>query len=549
MNEVTGPLRPLGSILSAAAALTALAVLLVFASVASGASVPITGGTTTLTLKKGFKQKLAAKEIKLLKSGSGKVGNGTVQLSVTGGEIDSSAKQGSIQNGGGFKLKSSAGTASVTEIRIDLSGSAVFAKVGGTTIKLGTLAPISYSGSGTNADVSSNSLKLTGKAAKAINGGLGLDQGLKSGEAMSDARSSTQVMPPPPASVTVPAPKIETPAPANTVVKTMTRNLYLGALLNPAIEAATPEALFNAAGQILKEVEHNDFPVRAEGLAEEILTKEPDLVGLQEVALWRTAPPNPGVLTTGPSATTVKYDYLQELLGQLNAGGTKYEAVVVQPEFDFEVPANTGGSPEPDINGRLTMRDVILKRSNAGVETWNAKGANFNTPLPVPILGHPLPVKRGWTATDASVRGSRPFRFVNTHLESFEPHYRAAQAAELVEPPGPATGSLPVILVGDLNSDDNTVTGADTQAFDLLKVAGFVDRSTEEPLGCCINSSLLGESDGGSVSDFNQHIDHVMTNDPAKVLLRSSSVTGLQPVHGFWDSDHAGMFSSLEVLP
>jgi endonuclease/exonuclease/phosphatase family metal-dependent hydrolase len=551
MNEVTGPIRPLGSILSAAAALTALAVLLVFASVASGASAPITGGTTTLTLKKGFKQKLAAKEVKLLKSGSAKVSSGTVKLSVTGGEIDSSAKQGSIQHSGGFKLKSSSGTAPVTEIRIDLTGSAVFAKVGGTTIKLGTLAPISYSGSGANADVSSNSLKLTGKAAKTINGYLGFDQGLKAGEAMSDAQSKTQVQP-------LPAPKSAGPAPIspvdngpapNTVVNTMTRNLYLGAVLDPAIAAATPEALFDAAGQILKEVEHNDFPVRAKGLAQEILEQKPDLVGLQEVALWRTAPPNPGVLTTGPSATTVKYDYLQELLDQLNSGGTQYETVVVQPEFDFEVPANTGGSPEPDINGRLTMRDVILKRSNAGVETWDAEGANFNTPLPVPILGHPLPVKRGWTATDASVRGSRPFRFVNTHLESFEPHYRAAQAAGLVEPPGPATGSLPVILVGDLNSDDNTVTGADTQAFNLLKAAGFVDRSTEEPLSCCINSSLLGESDGGSPSDFNQHIDHVMTNDPGKILLRRSVVTGLQPVNGFWDSDHAGMFSSLEVLP
>ena len=172
------------------------------------------------------------------------------------------------------------------------------------------------------------------------------------------------------------------------------------------------------------------------------------------------------------------------------------------------------------------MRDVILKRSNAGVETWNAEGANFATPLPVPILGQPLPVKRGWTATDASVRGSRPFRFVNTHLESFEPHYRAAQAAELVEPPGPATGPLPVILVGDLNSDDNTVTGADTQAFDLLKVAGFVDLSTESPMSCCINSSELGETDGGNISDFDHHIDHVMTNDPENILLLSSSVTG-----------------------
>ncbi len=223
--------------------------------------------------------------------------------------------------------------------------------------------------------------------------------------------------------------------------------------------------------------------------------------------------------------------------------------VVVQPEFDFEVPADTGGSPAPDINGRLTMRDVILKRSNAGVETWDPAGGNFENLLPIPILGTPLPVLRGWTATDASVRGSRPFRFVNTHLEAFEPHYRAGQAGELVEPPGPATGPLPVILVGDLNSDDNTVTGADTWAFDILKRTGLVDLSTEEPMSCCINKSVLGAGDGGSEGDFDHHIDHVMTDDPAGIQMLGSTVTGLAPVNGFWDSDHAGVSSSLEILP
>ena len=213
-------------------------------------------------------------------------------------------------------------------------------------MKLGTLGPVSYTRNGVNVNVSSGGVKLTSKAAKRLNGKLGLDNALKG--TMSDSQSAIQVKAATPANPQPPAKEGETPkGQSSAVVGTMTRNLYLGADLAPAIAAGTPEALFNAAGQILGEVEHNDFPTRAVGLAEEILTEEPDLVGLQEVALWRTAPPNPGVLTDGPSATTVKYDYLQELLDQLNAEGQHYEVVVVQPEFDFEVPANTGGSPAP----------------------------------------------------------------------------------------------------------------------------------------------------------------------------------------------------------
>ena len=36
-----------------------------------------------------------------------------------------------------------------------------------------------------------------------------------------------------------------------------------------------------------------------------------------------------------------------------------------------------------------------------------------------------------------------------------------------------------------------------------------------------------------------------MTDDPDDIELRSSTVTGLQPVNGFWSSDHAGLFSAL----
>lgn len=334
------------------------------------------------------------------------------------------------------------------------------------------------------------------------------------------------------------------------VVGTMTRNLYLGADLTPAILAPSLEVFVAANGQILREVNENNFPVRAKGLAEEILDTKPDLVGLQEVALWRTAPPNFEVLVKGPSATTVRYDYLQELLAQLNKGKPNYEVVISQDEFDFEAPADEDGNPATgpfgaDINGRLTMRDVILARRGAGVQTKNEQSANFVTNLVVPVAGVPVTVKRGWTATDAKVRGSHWFRFVNTHLEAFQPLVRAAQAAELVAPTGPATSNLPVVLLGDLNSDDDTVEGADRLAYEVLLAAGMVERSTDNPLSCCLNSSLLAVGKGGSEADFDHQVDHIMTRDPAEITLQSSSVSGIQPVNGFWNSDHAGLFSAL----
>jgi endonuclease/exonuclease/phosphatase family metal-dependent hydrolase len=352
-------------------------------------------------------------------------------------------------------------------------------------------------------------------------------------------------------------------APANgpgiNEARTMTRNLYLGADLTPAIAAPSLEALTAANGQILREVTANDFPTRAKGLAAEIRQQRPDLVGLQEVALWRTAPPSVAPLLTGPSATTVRYDYLEELLAELNGHffGPHYEVVVVQNEFDLEAPADENGIPgdgpaaqgipNAEINGRLTMRDVILAKKGPFVQTWNAQSGNFNTLLEVPILGQPLPIARGWTATEAWVRGAGPFRFVNTHLEAFHPLIRQAQAAELVAPTGPATSERPVVLVGDLNSDDDTVEGADRLAYETLLAAGMVNRSTDEPLSCCLNSSLLEVGKGGSEADFDHQVDHILTRDPEDVTLLESEVTGIQPVNGFWNSDHAGVFSALRI--
>jgi endonuclease/exonuclease/phosphatase family metal-dependent hydrolase len=171
----------------------------------------------------------------------------------------------------------------------------------------------------------------------------------------------------------------------------------------------------------------------------------------------------------------------------------------------------------------------------------------------VELSGAKVTVTRGWTAVDATVDGSPPFHFVDTHLESFDPQtvvpsIRAQQAAELVAPDGPLTNDLPTILVGDLNSDTKTaVQPGDGQAYETLVKAGMRERSTDKPLGCCLETALLPVADGGAASQLNHKVDHIMTRDPKLVKEVNSSVTGRSPRNGFWNSDHAGLFSTLRI--
>ncbi|MGZ6633728.1 MAG: endonuclease/exonuclease/phosphatase family protein [Solirubrobacteraceae bacterium] len=352
-------------------------------------------------------------------------------------------------------------------------------------------------------------------------------------------------------------------------VSVMSRNVYLGADLELGVRATGLQGLVDAAGTILHQVDANDFPVRARGLAAEILAKKPDLVGLQEVALWRTAPCTENPLP--PKATHIRYDYLKLLMNHLSVGKTRYRVVIAEPEFDFEVYANTDGNEATaapgcpfgsELNGRLTMRDVILARVGR-VRTSDARGGHYRTLLQVRPGGVSVDVTRGWTRVDAQIAGAAKFRFVNTHLEAFDNQVanhtntgadvgngaiREAQAKELIAPGGPATGRLPVILVGDLNSDKKTeVKPGDALAYEALLRGGFVERSTSNPLGCCLNASVLTVSGGGKLSDFDHKVDHVMTDAPGKIRLVSWTVTGRRPVNGFWDSDHAGLLSVLSL--
>jgi endonuclease/exonuclease/phosphatase family metal-dependent hydrolase len=266
----------------------------------------------------------------------------------------------------------------------------------------------------------------------------------------------------------------------------------------------------------------------------------------------------------------VRYDYIASLLREVNKGRKLYRVAVVKPEFDFEVWANADGNEQTagpncpmgsEINGRLTMRDAILVRK--GVKVAHPRTGTFSTLLRVKPAGVNVDVTRGWTELDATVHGKK-VHVVNAHLEAFDNsangnptntgetvgngEIREAQAKELIVGGGAASSRLPVVLLGDLNSDVKTeVKKGDGLAYRALLDAKFVERSTYNPLGCCLDADLLTTSGGGKPGDFDHKVDHVMTNRPKKVKLLSSTITGLTPVNGFWDSDHAGVLSVLKV--
>jgi endonuclease/exonuclease/phosphatase family metal-dependent hydrolase len=317
-------------------------------------------------------------------------------------------------------------------------------------------------------------------------------------------------------------------------VTVMTRNLYLGADIITAAAATSLDDLKLRATAIFGTVQQTNFPVRAKAIAREIDANDPDLVGLQEVALWRRTPD--GVTNAVKDANQVVYDFLAILQKEIKARGLSYRAAVSKQEADFEVPT----SLNYDI--RLTMRDVILVRSGKGAKVKVAKTlkGNFADKLTVNVPSGPIESLRGWTAIDARA-GERSFRFVNTHLEAYGGELREKQAKQLLRGPL-ASKKKDIILVGDLNSDTRD-PNPEGLAIKAIRGAGFVDAFKKAPA-----TSGQDEKLDNPTSKLKRYIDHIMSRPTLRTIR--TKVVGNRPadrVSGLWPSDHAGTVATLRL--
>jgi endonuclease/exonuclease/phosphatase family metal-dependent hydrolase len=324
-------------------------------------------------------------------------------------------------------------------------------------------------------------------------------------------------------------------------VTVMTRNIYLGGDIFRPIGSQDIAEFERRAGELWAEVQSTDFVgTRAALLAREVRRTKPDLIGLQEVALWRRGPDGVKDGATTP-ATQVVYDWLKTFRRRLARLGLRYGVAVKQRETNIEAPIDAG------YDVRLTMFDVILVKKRKGLRVTRRLKSNYDETIGVPTPAGTLTSTRGWAAVDVRFKGKR-FRFVNTHLEAFADAQREAQARELIARGGPLRGKRQYIVVGDFNSDPNG-TESPSGAFDILEGFGLVDtwpRRFGPGFSCCLADSGARDTNADS---FDHRIDLIL----AKPKLRAirGQVVGDElrdrAPNGLWPSDHAGVVTRLRL--
>jgi hypothetical protein len=343
-----------------------------------------------------------------------------------------------------------------------------------------------------------------------------------------------------------------TPARTATV---MTRNLYLGADLDPilvALASGNNAAIVGAATQTWAAVQATRPEERMEAIADEIVAADVDAVGLQEVTTWTTYAYNP--LTGATSNPTVAYDFLDLLLDALEERGADYREVAGATAYNFSSPpipylaSPTATFPTRAV--KLEDRDVIIVRDD--VAATNARTGTYQNIISFPFNGSLLPVARGWGSADLTV-GKATFRFVNSHLEAFGipgldgEQVRVAQVGELLAAQAliaTQTGDLPIIYVGDYNS-----RAPDAPAYTRLLAGVGADAWPRNNPGdpgftCCLGATLTDPD-----NPLTSRIDLVLHSPDVKAAR--AHIVGDDPADmtasGLWPSDHAGVVARLVV--
>jgi endonuclease/exonuclease/phosphatase family metal-dependent hydrolase/predicted small secreted protein len=340
----------------------------------------------------------------------------------------------------------------------------------------------------------------------------------------------------------VPLSACGTGAGAGAQVTVLTQNLFLGTSLGDAFAASSSSELATAGSSDWATVLRNDFPTRARVLADEMARARPDVVGLQEVSLWRDQASSDALTHPAPDATSVALDYLAILLGALRARGVPYTTAATSTGADLEYPRRTAGGDLVDL--RLTDRDAIIVRSAVADRVSDPRHGHYAAQLSDPFLPGPVRSTRSWESIDYRAAPATTVRIFNTHLEVGDPgtgSVQEDQAHELLRLI--AASPFPVIAIGDFNAPAGgspTYRALTAALHDAWRSA----RPADPGWTCCQAPSLADP-----VGRQHTRIDLVLTSEswPVSRVARTTDRPFRAGPPPLWASDHFGVTARIGI--
>jgi endonuclease/exonuclease/phosphatase family metal-dependent hydrolase len=320
------------------------------------------------------------------------------------------------------------------------------------------------------------------------------------------------------------------------LVTVMSWNVYFGMDVGPILSVTDPAGLIAAFATAWEQVQATNIFERAEIIAGEIARTKPDLIGLQEVAQF---------FVTVARETVIKYDFLESIILALSTRGLFYVPLMVRNDLDQTVPIDMAGTLV-----RILDRHVVLlriKEPTTGMRPYSVRSETFSTLFQIPnaIVG-PITVPRSWISIDVMIHSSR-FRLIETHLESLSTTVQAAQAQELLA--GPANAELPVVMLGDFNSDPEPNAPNATPTYSAIIAAGYEDVWTTVNANAHGNTCCHQPDLRNVVSELGRRIDLILVHGLTKAI--DAKLVGDQPTDrtssGLWPSDHAGVVATLQL--
>lgn len=308
-----------------------------------------------------------------------------------------------------------------------------------------------------------------------------------------------------------------------------TYNVYLGADLALLFGATSVAELAAQADVVRRQLEATDFAQRAAAIAAILAREEVDVVGLQEVTRWESAP----VDADGSIGTPdVLVDFLPLLVRACEAAGAAYDVHAVNANF-------AGGLPVGDRWMSILGSNVVLVRRDGGFTVTGERTAAFRSSVEMRtgIDGVTFPIARSWGWVEGEAADGRRVIVANTHTEAYDAAVRDAQRDELLAALGEP--GCPVVVVGDLNAGPHDV-GVPAPYVDAWLAAGGDPHAGYT----CGQAAELGNDE----SRLGERIDYVFVRDADVTscrLLGDHEADRTSPGR-LWPSDHAGVLARLQ---